>query len=530
MKRRRADEAASAAGPLSESAPVSAPPPPPPQLSLAQLLFDSGLHCISAFLSLREALAGYHSCRSWYLAAQSEPCRELRLSEAFVQSTSSPLRFHVVAVAVDASEMELSVIRGVVNRPWPSVRALTVWPLVDGLRAVVALPDHDKNILRQAIREEMASGSQTFAAQALAKLEDPLAAAIMGPEEHHRHALVAEHMRCGASCFPPCLTSLDILMDADRFSRDMQQWRLETLQYNHNLTRLSIALPPPHDPPLDVTMLRSLTQLKQLYLAHIDLSDANLRAIKQMASLQLLSASGMCWAPKELGVLCGPPHSLRNLHTLVTRFPQLTPAHCNELRNLPALSSLAFASLDSEAAPMLAQFPCLRILDFCSGTLAPSAAVAALTATRGLTELTQHSVLACTYEEHVQLLEALASLKKLTLKLASLTDLTCLQPYKPLQPAASCSSSSSSSSSATATLTRTPAFPLLETLVLRGCTFLPTSQLHHVCALPSLLHLSVIDSFTHPLDGFARQALRPPSRMLPRLQSFTCEDQRPMLD
>jgi hypothetical protein len=336
----------------------------------------------------------------------------------------------------------------------------------------------------------------------------PAPAWAVSDPQLYQDALIAFHFRSIADSFSPKLTGLDLLMD-ERFTRNMQQWTVYLAEFNPNLTRLNIALPPPHDPSIDITGLLQLKHLKQLYLNQIVLVDSHFAVLREMASLELLSASGICWSPEQLAALCRPPHKLQQLHTIATRFPRLTAAHCAELMHLPALSSLAFASLDAGAAALLPRFPALQVLDFCCGPDFPlEVAFAALCACTNLTELTLHTTF--TLAANAELFLALASLRKLTLTKLAINDLSFLEPQQKTQRV----------------------LPLLESLTLRGCISLRSSQLTHVVsprALPSLTHLAIIDSFTPPLDEFARAMLRTPSRLMPQLNTFVCEDSRPML-
>jgi hypothetical protein len=307
------------------------------------------------------------------------------------------------------------------------------------------------------------------------------------------------------------LTALDILMD-DRFNRDMQQWLLRTSSFGVQLHRLHIMLPPPHDTPLDLSGLLKLTQLKQLAIGDIQLDSDQLAVLRDMASLGLLSASGMKWTPEQLELLCRPPHKLQRLHTLATRYLELTEAHCVELMNLPALSSLSFASLTADAASMLSHFPALRVLDFCSGPLASTLAIDGLRACSSLTDLTLQTTFSV--DKNRQLLSPLRSLRKLALVKLAVTDLSffVLPPRLSLFPQQ----------------LAPVMLPALTSLTLRGCRNLATVQLRHVFSLPALRQLLIIDSFVHPLDGLARHTLQPPSGIIPQLESFTCEDSRPL--
>jgi hypothetical protein len=82
-------------------------PPLPTQFSSAHRLHKDALHCVLAYLSLKELHAAMRSCRAWYAAVRSLPLQNvsLRVSSArqlhqLIVSSSTPLARHIVTCHV----------------------------------------------------------------------------------------------------------------------------------------------------------------------------------------------------------------------------------------------------------------------------------------------------------------------------------------------------------------------------------------------------------------------------------------------
>jgi hypothetical protein len=124
------------------------------QPSIAQRCHTDALHCVFAFLRLKELLPALHSCQQWWAAGSKEPPRSVRqwvAPKSVAAMADSALRRHVVALGISAA-LSLEHLR--LLRALPRLTALDVMGSVSAVAG-------------QQARATRAGGARLTAAAAL---------------------------------------------------------------------------------------------------------------------------------------------------------------------------------------------------------------------------------------------------------------------------------------------------------------------------------------------------------------------------
>ena len=265
-KRQRADAALGTAPPPSvttstgsrATAELTMQPQSLPSQSVAQRCHTDALHCIFAFLGLKELLPALHSCRSWLAAGCKEPPRGLKLKlepESFAALAVSPLRHHA-AHLIPKCPVDLNELRQL--RTLPRLTALNVDVLPGKLEAFL----------------KPAGGSRQQHAQLL------------------------------SSIFSTQLRSfgLDIQYDYDEpASLRTRQAAVDALPSAPSLHAVKLRCT---IDDLDLSPLLQLPQLSDLTMSHSP-SLAQCAAVKQLAALTALSIVSRNWRTTRCWSCCG---------------------------------------------------------------------------------------------------------------------------------------------------------------------------------------------------------------------------------
>jgi hypothetical protein len=257
-------------------------------VSVAQSCHTDALHCIFAFLDMKELLPALQSCRNWHAAGLTQPPLGLsiRLPPAFAaELVASPFRHHVVALTVDYSSMQLDQLR--LLRALPRLTALHVRVEGDQLDTLIGseadLPERRAQQLRDAF-----------------------------PPQLHNLSLIR------ASDLPISQALVDALLTLPV---------LNALQLGSAFSAVHLA------PLLQLPRLSSLS-------LWADLSDEQIAVIKQLGGLSSLEP-GHGWKSATLLQLLTPPHSLQRLEEVTIAPDEIVEQPLiAALMQLPVLTSL----------------------------------------------------------------------------------------------------------------------------------------------------------------------------------------------
>ena len=283
------------------------------QPTVAQRCHTDALHCIFAFLSLKELLPALHSCRQWLAAGAKEPPRGLKLvidPESFAALVSSPLRHHVghLLTAASASLDQLRLLRTLSR-----LTALNVCLDAGELEAVPGAADDAR----------------------------PQRAPVP------------------SAAFPPQICSIEIdIQSVEPASLCARQAVVDALPSAPSLQTIKLNF---ITDDLDLSPLLQLPQLSDLRM-HKSPSLEQCAAVKQLAALTKLNLTSKTWDRDALLALLQPPHALQHLQDLSFGNHTLDPPVLDALLTLPAFTRLHLRQIEPECWAGLGGFAQLKKL------------------------------------------------------------------------------------------------------------------------------------------------------------------------
>ena len=287
--------------------------PLPVRLSVSPALrcHADALTSVFAFMTLDELPAVMQTCRSWNSDAAKEKARGLTLRlhrpkrlESMCRS-ASPLLRHISTLEI-ASFIHVDIQQLRAMQSLQSLIALDVALKADEIATATGQRD-----LRAALPPRLRS----FTLQA----------------PPFRDSVSLQHVIAAL----PALHSLQTL----------------TLHSRQHTVNESLSVEP----------LLRLPRLTELCL-DIQLSQARLGFIKEMASLQKLNINQGRWLVQGLHALCSPPHRLQQLQELDLSATEVGAGHMNELAQLPGLTTLKPTLLAPSAIPLLSRLKRLHTI------------------------------------------------------------------------------------------------------------------------------------------------------------------------
>ncbi len=312
-------------------------------ISIAQALCTDALHCIFAFLHLREPnisvpdyyrlLPGILTCKSWYRAALTMKCMNSRMewcsSENLQSLCSSRMRFHITALVVFSKGRldELALIRSKLSH----LQDLRLVRCFDA--SMTPLSD-----------EEQASSQFLL------------------------------------DCFPPGLSTLKLIFSEGALDFNLWQLIINALPSAPYLTEVGL-IPPPekHDVIQNSQKLNLSPMLQNIFLAQFQwgafsvrmngkdagcpMSLEQLAVIKQIPSLTYFKYNEGEWSEEEAATAFSPPHRLQNLNSVQLTYTEVNSAILLHLSNLPSLTELHPMRVTPDAYPLLSRFTQLMTLE-----------------------------------------------------------------------------------------------------------------------------------------------------------------------
>jgi len=282
--------------------------------SIAQRCHSDALHCIFAFLALKELLPALLSCRDWYAAGCKEPSRALvlRPTPDFIPLlVASPLRHHVAELVLYKWHGKLRV---------KQLRLLRALPRLTALEAFLDAADVDA---------QMPSAQQAESLQ--------------------------QQTQFWRDTLPPQLRSLHLVL-LSPVAPSILQSLLHALPSLPALRALHLDN---SSADLDLSPLLQLAQLQELHLQDSP-SPSQCATIKQLATLTTLEVP-RGWRSETLLELLRPPHALQQLQR-VPRIRNIGPALMAALRQLSELTELQPGLMAPDCWAGLGAFPQLRTL------------------------------------------------------------------------------------------------------------------------------------------------------------------------
>jgi hypothetical protein len=279
--------------------------------SISQRCHTDALHCVFAFLRLKELLPALHSCREWHAAGCKEPSRRQCIvvaPDSVPGLAASPLRHHAAELTVQRLQFaQLCHLRSL-----PRLTAL-----------------------------DMSLAAADLAAQLQPAGRSP------SPEQQ---------TQLWRDVLPLRLRTLTLGMQS-LTSHSIRQSLLDALPSLPALHALRLEM---GTDELDLSPLLRLPQLRDLYL-YSHPSQPQCAVIKQLSTLTSLQLSCSTMDPDALLRLLTPPHSLQLLQRLPGR-RVLNLAALSALHQLPALTELSPIHMKPECWAGLSAFTPLRSL------------------------------------------------------------------------------------------------------------------------------------------------------------------------
>ena len=323
-----------------------------PGASIAQRCYRDALHCIFAFLSLKQILPAAHSCRTWYAAVVSEKGRKLtfqpRSSLHMEQLYASPLRKHVSM---------LNHLQFAPNNP--TLRQLQQsMPHLHSLQIILR-----DDVLRPHVK--------TYVSR----------------------------LRFVRETFPSGLRSLRMYMPSSAITCQLM---LDALLAAPSLTELDLTLSIKWSRRLDFVPLIQLPALTKMALSAPFFTKEQLTVIANITTLITLNLNRGQWRKvNELAWLCRPPQQhLHQLQKFDLSTTDVDAAILTELAHLPSFCILEPLRLLPSAYPLLPRLSQLhtlgvRLIDTVGAYRTDAERIAVSTALSACPRLTNIVIEAC---------------------------------------------------------------------------------------------------------------------------------------